>query len=226
MLLEIPALLSADETVQVRNALLQASWGDGKVTAGYESARVKNNLQLPQDNPTGVEVGNLIVQRLTQNALFMSAALPRRILPPLFNRYEGGQAFGFHIDNAVRKFPSQPERLRTDLSMTLFLTDPDTYDGGELVVKDTYGNKSVKLPAGSAVLYPGTSLHMVTPVTRGMRLASFFWIQSLVREDSQRAMLFDMDVAIQRLVQTHPDHPSIVELTGVYHNLIRRWADV
>ncbi len=226
MLLEIPALLSAEEVAGVHNALMQAKWGDGKVTAGYESARVKDNLQLPEDDPTGVEVGNLIVQRLTQNALFMSAALPRRILPPLFNRYEGGQAFGYHIDNAVRKIPGQPERIRTDLSMTVFLSEPETYGGGELVIRDTYGEHAVKLKAGHAILYPGTSLHKVMPVTRGRRLGAFFWIQSLVREDSQRALLFDMDVAIQRLVKSHPDHPSIVELTGVYHNLVRRWADV
>ncbi len=226
MLLEIPDVFTAEEAAKIRQTLMPASWVDGKVTAGYQSAQVKQNLQLAQDDPLAQQMGNLILQRLTGNAVFMSAALPRRILPPMFNRYEGGQFFGFHVDNAVRIFPGASERLRTDLSATLFFSEPDTYDGGELVVRDTYGEHSVKLAAGSMVLYPGTSLHKVMPVTRGARVSSFFWIESMVREDSQRTLLFDMDVAVQRLAKTDPDHPSCVELTGIYHNLVRRWADV
>ncbi|KAG0731810.1 hypothetical protein G6F23_014939 [Rhizopus arrhizus] len=156
----------------------------------------------------------------------MSAALPRKIFPPLFNRYEGGEAFGYHVDNAVRGISGTAERVRTDLAATLFFSEPDSYDGGELVIDDTYGPRAVKLPAGHMVLYPGTSLHKVNPVTRGARVSSFFWMQSLVREDSQRALLLDMDVAIQRLNQDAAGHPSIVQLTGIYHNLLRRWVDV
>lgn len=226
MLLEIPGIFTSDEAAHIRGLLEQANWQDGKGTAGKLSARVKDNAQLPQDDPLAIELGNHILERLGQNAVFMSAALPRRILPPMFNRYTGGQSFGFHVDNAVRHVPGQPERLRTDLSMTVFFSEPDTYDGGELVVRDTYGDHVVKLAAGSAVLYPGTSLHEVRPVTRGTRLASFFWIQSLLREDSQRTLLFEMDVAIQRLAQEQPRHPSVLELTNVYHNLVRRWAEI
>src|SRR5690606_27029862 len=170
---------TAEESAKIRQTLAQAAWVDGKVTAGHQSAQVKHNAQLSQDDTLGIQIGNLIIERLTQNALFMSAALPRRILPPLFNRYEGGQAFGFHVDNAVRKYPGAPERLRTDLSATLFFTEPDQYDGGELVVRDTYGEHSIKLAAGSMVLYPGTSLHKVMPVTHGARISSFFWIESM-----------------------------------------------
>lgn len=181
---------------------------------------------MPEQHPLAQELGNLILQRLAINNLFMSAALPRKIFPPLFNRYEGGEAFGYHVDNAVRGVTGTAERVRTDLSATLFFSDPDSYDGGELVIDDTYGPRAVKLPAGHMVLYPGTSLHKVNPVTRGARVSSFFWMQSLVREDSQRALLLDMDVAIQRLNQDTPGHPSIVQLTGIYHNLLRRWVDV
>lgn len=226
MLLEIPELFTSAEAAQIRSLLEQANWRDGKSTAGELSAQVKQNAQLPQDDPLAVELGNRILERLGQNAVFMSAALPRRILPPMFNRYTGGQSFGFHVDNAVRHIPGQPERLRTDLSMTVFFAEPDTYDGGELVVRDTYGDHEVKLPAGSAVLYPGTSLHEVRPVTRGVRLASFFWIQSLLRADSHRSLLFEMDVAIQRLAREQPNHPSVLELTNVYHNLVRQWAEI
>jgi len=226
MLLEIPNVFTAEEAAKIRQTLAQANWVDGKVTAGYISAQVKQNAQLAQDDPLAGQIGNLIIQRLTQNPVFMSGALPRRILPPLFNRYEGGQAFGFHVDNSVRKFPDAAERMRTDLSATLFFSEPQDYDGGELIIRDTFGERSVKLAAGSLVLYPGTSLHKVTPVTRGARISSFFWIESMIREDSQRALLFDMDIAVQRLARDDPDHPSVVELTGVYHNLVRRWADV
>ncbi len=172
-----------------------------------------------------MELGGVVLSALQRNALFMSAALPLRVFPPLFNRYEGGQNFGNHVDNAIRQVPRTPVRMRTDLSATLFLSDPSDYDGGELLVEDTYGVHSVKLPAGDMVLYPSTSLHRVTPVTRGARVASFFWIQSLVRDDGARTLLFDLDSAIQQLGSDTPDHPACVQLTGVYHNLLRRWAE-
>jgi PKHD-type hydroxylase len=225
MLIEIEALLSAAELDEVRRQLLAQPWGDGKVTAGVQSAQVKANRQLDEDNPLARQLGELILRRLSDNALFMSAALPKRIYPPLFNRYGGGEAFGFHVDNAIRGIKGVRERVRTDLSATLFLADPASYDGGELVIRDTFGEQRVKLPAGHLVLYPGSSLHRVEPVTRGERLASFFWIESLVREDGQRQMLLDMDVAIQRLTAQGADDQSLLELTGVYHNLLRRWSD-
>jgi PKHD-type hydroxylase len=199
---------------------------DGRITAGHQSARVKENLQLPDDHPAAREIGEQIIAALQRHALFISAALPLRVFPPLFNRYEGGHAFGNHVDNAVRQVPGTPHQIRTDLSATLFFTDPDEYDGGELVVEDTYGVHSVKLPAGHLVLYPSSSLHHVRPVTRGVRIASFFWIQSMVRDDGERTLLFDLDTAIQRVNVDAPDHPSAVQLTGVYHNLLRRWADL
>ncbi|RIA31917.1 PKHD-type hydroxylase [Ectopseudomonas oleovorans] len=225
MLIEIEALLSAAELDEVRRQLLAQPWVDGKVTAGVQSAQVKANRQLDEDNPLARQLGELILRCLSDNALFMSAALPKRIYPPLFNRYGGGEAFGFHVDNAIRGIKGVRERVRTDLSATLFLADPASYDGGELVIRDTFGEQRVKLPAGHLVLYPGSSLHRVEPVTRGERLASFFWIESLVREDGQRQMLLDMDVAIQRLTALGADDQSLLELTGVYHNLLRRWSD-
>ncbi|MBH3338897.1 Fe2+-dependent dioxygenase [Pseudomonas mendocina] len=225
MLIEIEALLSAAELDEVRRQLLAQPWVDGKATAGVQSAQVKANRQLDEDNPLARQLGELILRRLSDNALFMSAALPKRIYPPLFNRYGAGEAFGFHVDNAIRGIKSVRERVRTDLSATLFLADPASYDGGELVIRDTFGEQRVKLPAGHLVLYPGSSLHRVEAVTRGERLASFFWIESLVREDSQRQMLLDMDVAIQRLTAQGADDQSLLELTGVYHNLLRRWSD-
>lgn len=225
MLIEIEGLLSAEELDEVRRQLLAQPWVDGKVTAGVQSAQVKANRQLDEDNPLARQLGELILRRLSDNALFMSAALPKRIYPPLFNRYGGGEAFGFHVDNAIRGIKGVRERVRTDLSATLFLADPASYDGGELVIRDTFGEQRVKLAAGSLVLYPGSSLHRVEAVTRGERLASFFWIESLVREDSQRQMLLDMDVAIQRLTAQGADDQSLLELTGVYHNLLRRWSD-
>lgn len=210
----------------MRTRLLAEPWVDGKVTAGQRSARDKFNRQLNEDSALGLLFGQRILARLSENALFMSAALPKRIYPPLFNRYSGGEAFGFHIDNAIRGIKGVRERVRTDLSATLFLTDPETYDGGELVIRDTFGERSVKLPAGHLVLYPGTSVHKVNPVTRGERVAAFFWIESLVREDSQRSLLLDMDVAIQRLNAQQADDESLLQLSGVYHNLLRRWSDV
>src|SRR5690349_8674324 len=183
-------------------------------------------MQLPENSPAARQLGETILTALGQNALFVSAALPARVFPPLFNRYQGGQSFGTHVDNAIRQVSGTGHRIRTDLSATLFLSAPGEYDGGELIVEDTYGVHSVKLPAGHLVLYPSTSLHRVEPVTRGARIASFFWIQSLVRDDGARTMLFDLDTAIQRLMTDVPNHASVVQLTAVYHNLVRRWAEL
>jgi len=226
MLLHIPDVLTADQVAHVRRILDAAAddWVDGRVTAGYQSAQVKHNLQLPEGHPGAREIGDLILGALQQNPMFVTAALPLRVFPPLINRYAGGGSFGSHVDNAIRQLPGAPLRLRTDLSATLFLSEPAEYDGGELLIEDTYGVHSTKLPAGHMVLYPATSLHRVTAVTRGARLASFFWVQSLVRDDGQRTLLFDLDRAVQQVGAAVPDHPAIVELTGVYHNLVRRWA--
>ena len=226
MLLQIPDVLSAEQVAHARRLLEAADWVDGRVTAGHQSARVKHNVQLPERHPVAQEVGNLILEALQANALFVSAALPLHVFPPLFNRYEGGHAFGSHVDNAIRQIRGTHHRIRTDLSATLFFSEPGEYDGGELRVEDTYGAHSVKLPAGHMVLYPSTSLHHVRPVTRGIRTASFFWIQSMVRDDGERALLFDLDQAIQQVNADAPDQPAAVQLTGVYHNLLRRWADL
>lgn len=226
MLLAIPELLNAEQVAQARQILQAAKWVDGRVTAGHQSARAKDNMQIPEDDPAARQLGDIVLSALGQNALFISAALPQRVFPPLFNRYQGGQSFGTHVDNAIRQVAGTGHRIRTDLSATLFFAHPDEYDGGELIVEDTYGAHSVKLPAGHMILYPSTSLHHVRPVTRGARISSFFWIQSMIREDARRALLFDLDAAIQRLNQDVPDHPSAVQLTGVYHNLLREWAEV
>jgi PKHD-type hydroxylase len=226
MLIQIPQVLSTEQVAQFRRELDAAEWVDGRVTAGHQSARAKDNMQLPEESPVARQLGQTIVAALERNPLFVSAALPAKIFPPLFNRYAGGQSFGVHVDNAVRQVRNSPHRVRTDISATLFLSAPDEYDGGELIVEDTYGTHSVKLPPGHMVLYPATSLHRVQPVTRGARIASFFWVQSMVRDDGQRTTLFDLDLAIQRLGADVPDHPALVQLTGVYHNLLRRWADV
>lgn len=226
MMITIPDVFSASEAKALCERLAHANWVDGKVTAGTQSAQTKYNHQLDEEDPLGRQLGDEVIRRITSNAVVMSFVLPRRIYPPLFNSYTGGESFGFHVDNAVRGIKGVRERVRTDVSATLFLEDPDTYDGGELVVRDTFGEHRVKLPAGHMVLYPGTSLHKVEPVTRGRRLASFFWIESLVRDDGQRSILFDMDVAIQRLTQQQADAQSLVQLTGSYHNLLRMWSDV
>lgn len=225
MLLQIPDVLTPEELVRCRQMLDGAEWVDGRVTAGHLSARAKHNMQLPEDHPVAVEMGTMVVSALERSPLFMSAALPLKVFPPLFNRYEGGQAFANHVDNAIRQVTGTSHRVRTDLSATLFLSSPEEYDGGELVVEDTYGVHSVKLPAGHLILYPASSLHNVRAVTRGARLASFFWVQSMVRDDGERTLLFDLDSAIQRISRDAPDHPSALQLTGVYHNLLRRWAD-
>jgi PKHD-type hydroxylase len=227
MMLQIPDVLTADQVARCRAVLDAADWVDGNATSGYQAAMAKNNQQLPQDGAAAREIGALIVQALQAHPLFVSAALPRTILPPLFNRYGVGMGFADHVDNAIRRDPSTGQPLRTDLSATLFLTDPDAYDGGELVVEDAFGSHIVKLPAGGLILYPASSLHQVTSVTRGVRTASFFWIQSLVRDDARRGLLLDMDVAIQRLSgAVGAVDPSVLSLTGTYHNLLRMWAEV
>lgn len=226
MLLQIPDVLTAEQALKCRQNIEKAEWIDGKVTAGHQSARAKNNLQLPENHPLSLQMGEMILESLERNLLFMSAALPLKVFPPLFNRYEGGHSFGNHIDNAIRQIAGTPHRIRTDLSATLFLTNPEDYEGGELVIEDTYGVHKIKLPAGHLILYPATSLHNVRPVTKGARISSFFWIQSMVRDDGKRSILFDMDLAIQRLSEVVPEHSSVIQLTGVYHNLLRRWAEV
>ena len=226
MLLQIPEVLNTEQVAHARRLLDAADWVDGRVTAGRQSAQVKDNLQLAEDHPVAQELGDLIITALQNSALFAAAALPLRVFPPLFNLYRGGHSFGNHVDNAIRQISGTPLRIRTDLSATLFLAEPQEYDGGELIVEDTYGVHPVKLPAGHMVLYPASSLHRVQPVTRGARLASFFWIQSMVRDDAARTVLFDLDTSIQRLSVDVPNHPSIVQLTAVYHNLVRRWSDI
>ena len=226
MLLHISDVLTRERVTQARQTLDAAEWVDGRVTAGHQSARAKDNMQLPEDHPASRQLGEMILGALQRNSLFISAALPLRVFPPLFNRYQGGQAFGNHVDNAIRQLPGSGLRIRTDLSATLFLAEPGEYEGGELLVEDTYGVHSVKLPAGHLVLYPSTSLHNVRPVTRGARIASFFWIQSMVRDDGERTLLFDLDTAIQQIAHEVPNSPAPVHLTAVYHNLLRRWADM
>jgi PKHD-type hydroxylase len=226
MLLEIENLLDTAELARVQRILAAAPWADGRATAGYQSAKVKNNLQLPDTCEEVLQSSKIVMDALARNPLFQSAALPRDIFPPLFNLYREGHGFGTHVDNALRPWPGDSHRrMRTDLSATLFLGDPDSYDGGELVIEDTYGSQTIKLNAGSMILYPATSLHQVTPVRRGERLASFFWIQSYVADDARRSILFDMDASIQNLRTEHDDnHPALVALTGCYHNLLRLWS--
>jgi PKHD-type hydroxylase len=221
----LEGLLDVGQVAHARRELEGARWIDGRATAGHQSARVKDNAQVAADDPASERLGEMILQALGQHGGFVSAALPLKVFPPLFNRYSGGQSFGVHVDNAIRQVPGTPHRVRTDLSMTIFLSDPSEYDGGELVVAGPVGHATVKLPAGSAVLYSGDTLHEVRPVTRGERIASFFWIQSMVRDPSERRILNDLDLAIQRLAVEAPGSPAGVELTGVYHSLLRRWAD-
>jgi PKHD-type hydroxylase len=225
MILTIPGLLSAAQITDFRQALGTVEWVDGKATAGYLSSRAKNNEQVPEEHPVGRRLGNVILEELDQNQTFISAALPMRVLPPLFNRYTVGRSYGGHIDGAVRPIAGTPFRVRTDLSATLFLADPAEYDGGELVIGEEGDEKQVKLPAGDLVLYSGGTVHRVMPVTRGVRVAAFFWVQSMVRDETRRAILFDFDNALQRLGATGADHDACVRLAGVYHNLLRQWAD-
>ena len=225
MLLHVPKVLTEAQVAHCRATMAAAKWVDGRETSGHLAARVKHNRQVDEATPEAREMGNIIVTALERTPLFMAAALPLRVFPPLFNRYEPGMAFGAHVDNAIRELTSSPLRVRTDLSATLFLSAPEEYDGGELVVDDTYGAHSVRLPAGDMILYPATSLHRVIPVTRGVRVASIFWVQSMVRDDGERSLLFDLDMAISQVGETTPDNPGIVALTSCYHNLLRRWAD-
>ncbi|WP_133469674.1 Fe2+-dependent dioxygenase [Paraglaciecola marina] len=224
MLVKIPSVLTKEQVKEIKSIMLDADWTDGNVTAGYQSSQAKNNLQLPENSEAAHKLGDMILLALSRNNQFMSAALPNKIFPPLFNCYQGGHSFGTHVDNAVRQVPGTPVKVRTDLSMTLFISEPEEYEGGELIIEDTYGSQSVKFSAGDMVLYPSTSLHRVTPVTKGRRLASFFWLQSMIASDERRSILYNMDMAIQGLREKVQDSPEIVKLTGVYHNLLRQWA--
>ncbi len=226
MLLTIPGVLDGDTVGQFREALAAAEWEDGRRTTGYLAARVKRNGQLAEDHPVAQALGERILAALERNTAFISAALPHRVFPPMFNRYGPGETFGTHVDTALRQPAGQLRRMRCDLSATLFLSDPASYTGGELTIADSYGTHAVKLAPGDMVLYPASSLHRVEPVIAGVRLAAIFWVQSMVREDPARAMLYDLDSAIQHLGAAVPDHPAVVQITGVYHNLLRRWAEV
>ena len=224
MLLHVPGILSHDELARVRAALDAAEWTDGRETVGVQGARVKRNEQLPETSPARAELAQLVLAALARSPLYFAAALPLKTLAPRFNRYQGGGEYGFHVDGAVMR-SGDGGHVRSDVSCTLFLNDPGEYDGGELIVQDTYGEHEVKLPAGDLILYPSSSLHRVAPVTRGARLASFFWVQSMVRDDARRAMLFEMDAAIERLRVENADADAVLRLTGVYHNLLRQWAE-
>ena len=226
MIVQVPNVLNPEQVERCREVMNRAKWIDGRVTAGHQSAEVKDNRQLPENSPEARELGDMIVAALERNPLFITAALPLRVFPPLFNRYEAGESFGAHLDNSIRQIPGTPLRVRTDISATLFLSAPQEYDGGELVINDVYGAYAVKLDAGDMVIYPASSLHHVKPVTRGVRLASFFWVQSMVRDDGTRSLLFDLDMAINKVNQALPNYGAVVELTNCYHNLLRRYAEV
>lgn len=226
MLLRVPQVLSADALARCRAIIDKADWADGRITAGSQSQQVKNNRQLPEDGDASRAARAVVLEALSTSALFFTGALPKKIFPPLFNRYDGdANTFGNHIDNAVRTWAATGAHVRTDLSATLFLSEPADYDGGELVIEDTFGTQAVKLAAGDMILYPSSSVHRVEAVTRGTRLASFFWIESMVRDDAQRRLLFDMDMAILALRESGGDNETTVKLTGCYHNLMRMWAN-
>ena len=226
MIVRIASVLAAEELSAIRVRLESGAWDDGRLTAGFQSAQVKANLQLPQSDPAAREASDAVLRALERSPQFVSAALPHHVFPPLFNRYGPGMSFGNHVDNAVRQIPGTPHRLRTDVSATLFLNAPEEYDGGELIVEDAFGTHSVKLAAGDLVVYPAGSLHRVLPVTRGVRQAAFFWVQSMVRDDGARTLLFDLDRSIRDLTATGADRDCIVRLTHCYHNLLRRWAQL
>ncbi len=226
MLLQIPGLLDSDQIRSMRARLDAASWGDGRVTAGHQSALAKVNRQLPQEDATARELSGEVLRALERNARFISGTLPLHVFPPLFNRYEAGMSFGGHVDNAIRQIPGTPHRLRTDISATVFLSEPGEYDGGELVIEDTFGTHSVKWPAGDMVVYPSSSVHRVLPVTRGVRTAAFFWVQSMVRDDGDRRLLFNLDTSIQELTQSGANADTLTQLTACYHNLLRRWGEI
>jgi PKHD-type hydroxylase len=226
MLIAIPDLIDAAGVAAIRTLIDSAEWVDGNVTSGPQSALAKRNLQLPEAAPAAQHAGQLVLDALGRSPLFIAAALPLKIFPPLFNSYAGGQAFGVHVDNGVRIQAGTGFRVRSDLSITVFLEEPDAYDGGELTIETNFGVQSVKLPAGHAVLYPSSSLHRVEPVTRGRRVASFFWLQSMIRDDAARQILFDLDRSVQELGGAlGQDHGEVIRLTGIYHNLLRRWAE-
>ena len=229
MLLHVPGLLDDARLAEIRRALAEAEWTDGRATVGAQGAQVKRNEQLPDGSPLRRQLAAMVVEAVSRDPLFHAAALPARIFPPRFNRYRGGGEYGFHVDGAVRAADTAPgmppQQIRSDVSCTLFLNEPEDYDGGELIVSDTYGEHEVKLPAGDAIVYPSSSLHRVAPVTRGERLASFFWVQSLVRDDGQRRTLFELDASIQTLTASGAEREPVLRLTGVYHNLLRRWAE-
>jgi PKHD-type hydroxylase len=226
MIIHIQGVLSAAQISACTQMLDGADWRDGRITAGPQSARVKSNEQVAETCPVGRELGKMILGEIERNPLFLSAALPRHVYPPLFNRYAPGMEFGSHVDNAIRQVPGTPFRIRTDLSATLFLAEPAAYEGGELVIQDGDGAHAVKMAAGDMVLYPATTLHFVTPVTEGVRLAAFFWVQSLVKDSSARDILHDMDVSIQKLSAADPGGHAVLRLAGCYHNLVRRWAEI
>jgi len=225
VMLHVPEVLTREQARAMRAELDVAAWVDGRATVGEQGALVKRNRQLPETSPLSLRLGQAILDQLKRNALFFSAALPLRIVPPLFNRYEGGENYGMHVDGSIRAVPGSPDPLRTDLSCTLFLCDPDEYEGGELTVADTYGVHDVKLPAGDLILYPSSSLHRVEPVTKGARVCSFFWVQSMVRDDGRRTMLYELDTTIQKLRGKHGESEEAVALTSHYHNLLRMWAE-
>ncbi|WP_047392176.1 Fe2+-dependent dioxygenase [Chitinibacter sp. ZOR0017] len=226
MLLHIPQVLTAEQVRHCRQLLDNAAWLDGRITAGSQSAKVKNNEQLPNDEPAAEAVRAIILAALEKNELFFSAALPKRIFPPLFNRYGEGMSFGMHVDNAMRRMTLTGEWVRSDLSATLFFSEPEEYDGGELVIEDTYGLHEVKLAAGDMVLYPSSSLHRVEPITRGQRMASFMWMQSMIRDQGERGLLFELDTHIRQLRLEQGDNATAIGLTGVYHNLLRKWGEI
>ncbi|MBB4087439.1 Fe2+-dependent dioxygenase [Sphingomonas carotinifaciens] len=226
MLIAIPDVLDGEGVARLRGLIDGAEWVDGNATSGPQSALAKRNAQLPEGSPAAREAGGMVLDALARSPLFIAAALPLKVFPPLFNRYAGGDAFGLHVDNAIRIQRGSDFRIRSDLSATLFLSDPDSYDGGELVIEEQFGEQRVKLPAGHMVVYPASSLHRVTPVTRGTRVASFFWIQSMVRDDGARRILFELDQSVQDIAgRDGQDDPTTIRLTGVYHNLLRRWAE-
>ena len=226
MLVQVKSVLDARQLAAFTTRLNAADWVDGRQTAGPQSAQVKNNQQLSHDSEDARALGQIVVACLESHPAFLSAALPRKVFPPLFNRYAEGMSFGTHIDNAIRQVPGTPHRIRTDLSATLYLDDPASYDGGALVIEDTYGSHTVKLPAGDMILYPASSLHHVQPITRGTRTAAFFWVQSMVRDDAERALLYQLDSAIRTVSKDAPDSTALLHLTGCYHNLVRRWSEI
>jgi PKHD-type hydroxylase len=227
MMIHVPNVLTPEQVARCRDVMEKTAWVDGCVTAGHQSAKVKNNLQLPEGSPEARELGGMVLEALARNNLFMSAVLPKQVFPPLFNRYDAGMTFGAHVDNAIRGIANSGIRIRTDVSSTLFISRPEDYDGGELVVEDTFGAQRIRLPAGDMLLYPGTSVHRVEPVTRGFRVASFFWLESMVRSVEARRLLFDMDSHLMRLRSSVGETDSaVIGLTGTYHNLLRMWAEV